>query len=202
MTRLTACCKMIGLIPDNPVKLMAKKGKISDQDLKTFHDALEGTKRLKSDKVILAPPKSKHPPARPRPTHPSESIRLSEALELPPVRGEEFISYKQEGVSNKILRNLRKGQYNVDAILDLHGKSVDEAIDSVEAFLNQCLHEKLRVLLIIHGKGRHGEMPILKNKLNHWLREVNAVLAFCSASPSHGSRGAIYVLLKRTKEET
>src|SRR5205085_11200856 len=125
------------------------------------------------------------------------SLHLNESLDLDPVQGEEFISYKHSSISNKTLSNLRKGQYTIEATLDLHGLFVEKAKDAVDDFLQQCLHDKVRVVLIIHGKGHHSGMPILKNKLNHWLRELPSVLAFCSAARGHGSRGAIYVLLKR-----
>jgi DNA-nicking Smr family endonuclease len=52
---------------------------------------------------------------------------------------------------------------------------------------------------IIHGKGngsRH-RGPVLKQKINHWLRQRDEVLAFCSARPMDGGTGAIYVLLRR-----
>lgn len=180
-----------------------KKSKISKEDLETFHLAMKGTKPLKINKIRLTSPAEggkktdKLIPTR----YDEESISLSESLTIDPVQGEEFIAYKQTGISNKILRKLRKGQYNVEAKLDLHGLSVEEAKTAVESFLQQCSYEKIRVVLIIHGKGHHSQMPILKNKINHWLRELYFVLAFCSAAPSHGSRGAIYVLLKRGTEE-
>ena len=96
---------------------------------------------------------------------------------------------------------MRKGQYNVEAILDLHGMTVAKANAEVDRFLQQCLHQGIRIVLIIHGKGHHSQEPILKNKLNHWLRSIDGVLAFCSAAKEHGSRGASYVLLKRKTGE-
>ncbi|MEE9156926.1 MAG: Smr/MutS family protein, partial [Gammaproteobacteria bacterium] len=39
--------------------------------------------------------------------------------------------------------------------------------------------------------------PVLKNKLNNWLRQRDEVLAFCSTRPVDGGTGAVYVLLKR-----
>lgn len=183
------------------VRIMPKKTKVSKEDLATFHKAVEGTKPLKHDKIHLKPPASTRI-LKPKPTFDDDMLSLNETVEIDTVDSEEFIGFKQTSISNKILRKLRKGQYNVDAILDLHGMSVDKAKVAVHDFLQQCLHEKIRVVLIIHGKGRRSGMPILKNKLNHWLREINAVLAFCSAAPSHGSRGAMYVLLKRSTEET
>ena len=56
----------------------------------------------------------------------------------------------------------------------------------------------LRCAHIIHGKGyRSGErQPVLKRKVNYWLRLRPDVLAFCSATPRDGGTGAVYVLLR------
>lgn len=179
---------------------MAKKTKISEEDLIAFHKAVEGTKPLVQKKIRIS-----HRPSIPRLMKPTisdkEALHFTEKQDLNSVHGEEFIVHKQAGISNKTLRKLRKGQYNVEATLDLHGMSVEVARTAVDDFLQYSLQEGIRVVLIIHGKGHHSQTPILKNKLNHWLRETNVVLAFCSAAPSHGSRGAIYVLLKRTTQE-
>ncbi|MBV9576369.1 MAG: Smr/MutS family protein [Gammaproteobacteria bacterium] len=175
---------------------MPKHPKINQEDITAFQKAVAGTKPLihknKVRPTFLAEP----PTFKASITPPDEPLFFRESEDLDHVQGEEFIAFAQSGISNKTLRKLRKGQYNVDAMLDLHGKSVEEAKIAIQTFLQHCLQKKLKVVLIIHGKGRHGQMPILKNKLNHWLRELNSILAFCSAAPLHGSRGAIYVLLK------
>lgn len=180
---------------------MPKKTKLSEDEIAAFHKAVEGTKPLAQKKIRLSPPSTSRKVIKRKHYEEEEPILFSEKQVLATVGGEEFIAHKQAAISNKTLRKLRKGQYNVDAILDLHGLSVEEAKIAVESFLQQCLRQGIRVVLIIHGKGRHNQMPILKNKLNHWLREIDVVLAFCSAASSHGSRGALYVLLKSTTEE-
>lgn len=177
---------------------MSNKNKISPDDLEAFEQAAAGTRRLKHNKIRLTSPR---PVMKKRPSaNEEDAFDLKEPLALDPVQGEEFIVFKQSGISDKILRNLRKGQYNIEAKLDLHGMTVDKARKSVDHFLLQCLHKQLRVVLIVHGKGRSSQVPILKNKLNHWLRTLPEVLAFCSASSAHGNRGAMYVLLKRHTE--
>ena len=176
---------------------MPKKTKISQEDIDAFYEAIKGTKPLIQKKIRLKPPSPQKKPISPHSFSDKESFYFHESENLNQVAGEEFIAYKHNSISNKILRKLRKGQYNVDAVLDLHGMSVEEAKTAIESFLQECLEAHLRVVLIIHGKGHHSQMPILKNKINHWLRELDVVLAFCSAAPSHGSRGATYVLLKR-----
>lgn len=179
---------------------MAKKSKVSQEDLLTFEAAIKGTKPLVK-KARITPPAPEIKPVYRAPIYDTDSIKLNDSYDVDDVAGEEFVSFKQDSIPNKTLRKLRKGQYNVDAILDLHGMSVEEAKCTVETFLQQCINEGIRVALIIHGKGSHSRAPILKNKLNHWLRKVNVVLAFCSAAPTHGSRGAIYVLFKRDRED-
>jgi DNA-nicking Smr family endonuclease len=178
---------------------MAKKKTPSVEDIDLFQKAIEGTKPLVNEKIRL----NTRVPTLIKKTSKIREDRFtfSEADELSAVGGDESMIYKQEGLSNKLLRKLRKGQYNVDAILDLHGNSINEAMVAVNECLQQCVHDGLQVVLMIHGKGHHSQMPILKNKLNHWLRHMDVVLAFCSATPAHGGHGAIYVLLKRSTEE-
>jgi DNA-nicking Smr family endonuclease len=179
---------------------MAKKTKISEEELSTFRQAVEGTKPLTSNKTRLKPPAPRRQPIKQ--AEPEEfNFDFSNATNQPTVSGTQELLYKHSSISNKILRNLRKGQYNIEAVLDLHGKITDEAMMAVDSFLHQCITERMRVVLIIHGKGHHTPMPILKNKLNQWLRSISVVLAFCSATAKHGGQGAVYVLLKRTKEE-
>lgn len=179
---------------------MPKKPKTSQTDLDHFHAAVKDVKPLKKDKVRLSPPVPKRRPIQPEIEEELPSLIDHSSLRseiATPVSGEEFISYKQIGVANKTLRNLRKGQYNVEAILDLHGMTIDEAENALENFLHDCLKTRVQVGLIIHGKGNPSQMPILKNKLNLWLRAMNIVLAFCTAIPRHGGGGALYVFLKR-----
>lgn len=171
------------------------------EDLLTFQKAVEGTKLLTQNKVRLKKSQCEQKVIK-QPRHPAEDpLVLRETLAIPAVTRDEVIQFKHPSISNKILRNLSKGQYNIDAMLDLHGMTVEKAEMAVSHFLHQCLRRHSRVALIIHGKGRRDSVPVLKNKLNLWLRETPAVLAFCSASSTHGSRGAIYVLLKVHSEE-
>ena len=55
--------------------------------------------------------------------------------------------------------------------------------------------KKIRSFCFDHGL--KPEVMLLKNALNSWLRQIPAVLAFCSAKPQHGGTGAVYVLLSR-----
>jgi DNA-nicking Smr family endonuclease len=185
---------------------MGKKTDLTEADLLAFHQAMKGTRPLhhKHKKVQLKPFPSSPPPKKPAET---ETPRLKEP-ETPPssVSADSFLFYHRSGISHHILRKLRKGQYNVEAVLDLHGFSVEKAGPAVSRFLQRCLYKGCRVVLIVHGKGQRrqsqaSQPPVLKNKLNQWLRELRYILAFCTASPQHGGSGALYILLQRATEE-
>jgi DNA-nicking Smr family endonuclease len=112
--------------------------------------------------------------------------------------GDELL-YKDIGVQDRLIRKLRRGLVPVEAELDLHGMTVATAKQAVANFLVQARDAGLRCVRIIHGKGlrSRNKQPILKGKLDRWLRLRREVLAFCSARPSDGGNGAVYVLLRR-----
>ncbi|QJQ95351.1 MULTISPECIES: Smr/MutS family protein [Halomonadaceae] len=101
---------------------------------------------------------------------------------------------------------LKRGQIAWEAGLDLHGYSIDEARDELEGFLCEAIKERMRCVLVVHGKARssvHGglsQYPLIKSHVNAWLREWPSVLAFCSARELDGGTGAVYVLLRRRGE--
>lgn len=107
------------------------------------------------------------------------------------------LRYIKPGVTRKTLRQLRRGQYSIKEKIDLHGMTVDEARKQVSACIGQGQREPRRAIKIIHGKGLRAvnHEPVLKNKINLWLRQYNNVLAFCSAPPNDGGAGAAYVLI-------
>lgn len=185
---------------------MAKKPEITKSDKLTFRQAMGQIKPIKHTKIPLEPLKTHHNNHNKlkkqvfyndeEDNSPSADY-FSDFEKMPSVGGEDILQFARSGIQNKILRNLRNGKYNVEAILDLHGKTVEEARNALTEFLLKCQEHGVRHVLIIHGKGRHTKVPILKNKLNNWLRETNRVLAFCSATTRDGRGGSLYVLLKK-----
>ena len=112
--------------------------------------------------------------------------------------GEELL-YVRPGLRPSAARKLRRGQYAIEAELDLHGQRVPEAHALINDFLRTARLEGKRCLKIIHGKGLSSDakLPVLKGKVDSWLRRKGEVLAYCSARPDDGGTGAVYVLLKR-----
>jgi len=111
--------------------------------------------------------------------------------------GEELV-FVRPGVPTAALRKLRRGGWAIQGELDLHGHTGDEARVSLATFLNRCNLEDRRCVRIIHGKGygSKNRLPVLKNKVRHWLMQREDVLAFCQARTVDGGAGAVIVLLK------
>ena len=110
--------------------------------------------------------------------------------------GDELI-FRRPGVNEQAFRKLRRGQYRVDAELDLHGLTQAQAEPLLGSFLAEALSREWRVLRIVHGKGlRSGQRgPVLKQLVNAYLQRVDAVLAFASAREVDGGTGASLVLM-------
>lgn len=115
---------------------------------------------------------------------------------------DEYIEGAVEGLDRRLLRRLRRGEFALQAHLDLHGHRRDEARDEVAKFIKKSWEKGHRCVLIVHGRGLNSknQIPVLKEKLKAWLTRGaigTKVLAFASARPYDGGTGAVYVLLRR-----
>jgi DNA-nicking Smr family endonuclease len=115
---------------------------------------------------------------------------------------DEFVEGWVQGLDHAVVRKLRRGEFAVQAHLDLHGLTREEAKREVEAFLRASRSAGKRCVLLVHGRGMHSrdQVPVLKEALRSWLatnRFARQVLAFATARPADGGPGAIYVLLRR-----
>ena len=108
------------------------------------------------------------------------------------------LSYTRQGIQQRVIRRLRRGQFTIQAELDLHGDTVPQARTHLSQFLLQAHQSDWRCVRVIHGKGQgsYNQKPVIKRHVNGWLRQHKEVLAFCPAQPADGGAGAVYVLLK------
>ncbi|MEM9208006.1 MAG: Smr/MutS family protein [Pseudomonadota bacterium] len=177
-------------------------GAEEDADAEAFRRAMADARPL--NKTVLEPVR-KQLPAKARFTRADEKAVIGEILQSPSDEVEsgsgDHLSYYQSSVGGRTFRKLARGNYSVQAECDLHGLNVADARDTLHAFVEDCLRRGHTCVRVVHGKGRgsgHGG-PVLKRKVNGWLRQWDKVLAFVSARPTDGGTGALYVLLKRLR---
>jgi DNA-nicking Smr family endonuclease len=123
------------------------------------------------------------------------------------------------GLDRRTEERLRRGQMDIEAVLDLHGLSAARARPELIRFLTAGQTQGLRCVLVITGKGRmarptddhddevnfQNPLPrpgILRQSLPAWLREpplAHIVLQHFPAKGRHGGSGAFYILLRRIR---
>jgi DNA-nicking Smr family endonuclease len=166
-----------------------------------FRQAVQGVSPLRaSDKAVLP---GAHPPPIPRhtPAHEQSSAgdALSDHIALEIGAGDEW-AFLRPGVSRQTLRRLRRGYWRIEAQLDLHGYTREEARQALVVFLDASSKRGFRCVRVIHGKGlsSRDHEPVLKARVGGWLAQRADVLAFCQARPEEGGSGAVLVLLSAT----
>lgn len=183
--------------------LMAKDPKISAEDSQLFRDSVGAVRRFKDDKVATRPFRPvhlrRHPAVdeyEPDPFYDaiSDGYQPADVDHNGPT-----VEFVRAGIQQGVLRKLRRGQFNAEVELDLHGLTVAEARNALIHFLQRCREGGVRHVRIIHGQGNSSRQgrPVLKGKVALWLQQLDDVLAFTTARPEHGGAGALYLLLKR-----
>ena len=173
-----------------------------------FREAMAGVEPLKSTRVK---PRQPGPLSRPirRPLLEGELEAYAQLVDLVSGEGCFDIQYTDEyiegaivGADSALLPRLRRGDFSIQAHLDLHGMTAAEARQAVERFILNSVNKGLRCILIIHGRGLNSQdqIPILKERMRSWLKRgrlKQLVLAFATAQPCDGGAGALYVLLRK-----
>ena len=110
---------------------------------------------------------------------------------------EEDTAFLRPGLPRDILRKLRRTHWAIQADLDLHGLSSEQAAIATAQFLTACRRRGLRCVRIVHGKGlrSRGREPILKRLVRRMLMRRDEVLAFVEPRAHQGGSGAVVVLL-------
>jgi DNA-nicking Smr family endonuclease len=121
----------------------------------------------------------------------------------------EYIEGTGYNVHPSVAKRLHRGEYSIQAFVDLHGLLVEDAKEVFERFLKWAVTTGKTGVLVVHGRGLSSPSePVLKKKVVEWLTHSpwrKWVAAYSSARICDGGAGATYVLLrphpvsKRTK---
>ncbi len=106
--------------------------------------------------------------------------------------------YRRLGVGEDVLKKLQRGTWRLQGVCDLHDLRVDEARTALASHIQHCLRKGWRATLVIHGQGFGSKSggSVLKNKVPHWLAQIDEVSAFAPAGLDAGGAGALAVLLR------
>ncbi|NMP32998.1 endonuclease SmrB [Thalassotalea sp. M1531] len=171
---------------------MKFKDLLTSEEKQQFKEAIGKIKPMVQDKVV-------HPKTK-------KTSTIRKANDLTTRQGAEFhfsdefepnlnqtgpMKYVKEGADSYEAKNLRRGIYQPELILDLHGLNQEHAKREIAALLIACHKEHVRCICIVHGIGNR----ILKNKVPHWLVQHPDILAFHQAPLEYGGDGALLALI-------
>lgn len=191
--------------PAAPIEVPAAAPAVDDGEL--FREAFAGVRPLpgqKGERIALTPQ------AR-REIVSEDAEVLAELSDLVSGQGsfeltetEEYVEGARLGLDPRLLGQLRRGEFSVQAHLDLHGMIQADAKEALTSFIVDSVRKGRRTVLIVHGRGLRspGGLPVLKHAAAQWLSHGIAggyVLAFATARPNDGGAGAVYVLLRRER---
>lgn len=152
-------------------------------------DAAEAPAAPAPRKRAVKPAFSASPPPPPQPTPPPPSPPLTQ-------------------LGRRMRGRVARGKHAIDARLDLHGHTQNEAHAALLRFVRANSARGARLVLVITGKGVRGDgeggRGVLRRQVPHWLRlpEFRAfVIGFEDAHIAHGGEGALYVRLRRLRGE-
>jgi DNA-nicking Smr family endonuclease len=189
-------------------KQVSPKIKRDPDETQFFLEAMSDVKPLLKNKNRITPTPNL------RPVHPARNVeleamaRLSDLVsgnaEMDITFSDEYIEGCVNGLSQKIMKRLKKGQFPIQDYIDLHGLTKQEAEIRMRDFLLKSQQLGLRCVLVVHGRGLNSEnhIPVLKERLPVWLTRgptKKFVMAFSTAMPYDGGTGAIYILLRKQK---
>jgi len=167
------------------------------EDTFSFADAVQGVKPMEQDKIV-----------------PNKKVALEKKKQLAGVKDlkgskqvaasfsfsdmyqavlpqEGPMRYCREGVPTHVLKQLRRGDYSPEFLLDLHGMTREMAKTEIASLIYTARKESVDCVSIMHGFGQ----GVLKNALPHYLIQHPHVNAFHQAPLEYGGQAALLVLL-------
>lgn len=162
-------------------------------DMALFQQAVKGVAPIKQDTYVpeTIRPEIKIRRQQKNTRQAQASFEFSDAFEgfiMP----EGALRYCRQDVPGYALKQLRRGAYCPDYILDLHGMTRAQAKHELAALLHTAWQEHIDCVCIVHGVGS----GVLKQALPHYLIQYPRVMAFHQAPLEYGGQGALLVLLE------
>lgn len=173
---------------------MSRKRKgLTDEEQSLWNRVAQKVKPLPNEKKRITP----------EPPSPYQPLRKKPAFSLPP----EEPSFANPHTNHRIQRV--RG-VEIEARIDLHGLTLDQARVRLAKFLIRAQENQCLWVLVITGKGKQKidaevsydthQKKTLRDQVPKWLEEPilrPVVSAYTTAKPQDGGSGALYVRLKR-----
>ncbi|MGE4063926.1 MAG: Smr/MutS family protein [Rhodospirillaceae bacterium] len=106
-------------------------------------------------------------------------------------------------MDKRTAQRFKRGEMPVDGRIDLHGLTLDQAYGALSGFIRRAHARGARCLVVVTGKGGEKGEGKIRREAPVWLNRGDLrplILAVTEARPHDGGGGALYVMLKRSRE--
>ena len=167
---------------------------IDTDDFALFREAIKGTKKIKQDTFIPSQsPRKKINELREIQEQKDTEFFFSDEYEPLLKEENEKVRYLRENVDPYILKQLRRGDFQPELFLDLHGLTKEKAKKELAALILACEREHVYCASIMTGFGTR----TLKDQIPRWLVQHPKVLALHQAPKEWGGDAAILILVEQ-----
>lgn len=161
-------------------------------DFALFKEAMKGTKVLKQDTHRpVRQDKQKKQIAKDIREKEDALFFFSDDYE-PLLNEEDKVKYLREGEDSHILKQLRRGDFEPELFLDLHGLTRKIAKEELASLILACEKERIQCASIMTGYGTY----TLKRQIPRWLVQHPKVRALHQAPREWGGDASILVLFE------
>lgn len=170
---------------------MTNKYTLDDEDINLFKSSIGHTKQLKQDTVIHQPQKRLQKIMETQKLqHEKGHAEFYFSDTYQPLLQDDPIRYIRENADPFELKKLRRGFYDPEFFLDLHGLTQQEAKKEIAALIAACLKEGAHCACIMYGHGKN----ILKKQTPMWLAQHPHIICFHQAPKEFGGSAALLIL--------
>ncbi|MDO7840957.1 Smr/MutS family protein [Sphingomonas immobilis] len=158
--------------------------------------------------VVEAPKPQPSPRRRPGPLG-SGSTGSPSNVAAPASAGDQPKAHADKTLDGSWDKKLTRGVVQVDRSVDLHGHTLNSAYTLLDRALDAAIREGDRVVLLVTGKAPRPESErphargAIRAAVGDWLagsRHARDIAAVRPAHPRHGGAGALYIVLRRTRD--
>jgi len=152
--------------------------------------------------VLIEPETRAAKPMRPVNPRPAVSTRKAPSTTVRPPAAAATLDASWD-------RRLSRGLVSPDRSIDLHGHGLQGAYTLLDQALERAIASGERLVLLVTGKPppRESERPhargAIRAAVGDWLaasRHSDRIAAVRGAHPRHGGAGALYIVLRRTRQ--
>ncbi|MCG7533749.1 endonuclease SmrB [Pseudoalteromonas sp. OOF1S-7] len=161
-------------------------------DFSLFREAISGTTQFKQDTVQQVRRQTRFKGeviAEQKKQHQAEFYFSDEYV--PDIDTYGTVNYVRPGADKYLAKQLRRGDYAPELILDMHGMNKETAKDELAALIHACKKQHVACACVVHGIGER----VLKHKVPQYLVQHPDILAIHQAPLEYGGKGAVLILV-------